>query len=148
MSRIYNGTKLGAPALVHTMTKGAEAARQAVRTHATKRKLGTYATNHEEPTVPEGGWPVPGNAAKLVALAEALGYTVKLAHGFVTLDAGKVNERKAPAVQVAGKSDRRGLGFRAVWAKGKAAHGILYERGGPRTGTPVGVTAVMERVGR
>jgi hypothetical protein len=151
MSRTYLGTTLGAPTPTHTMTESAEAARQAMREQRVERIVGKLVAKHEKPSVPSGGWPVPKSAQQLRLMAEALDYEVKILHGFYTMNAGKSNETKAPAVQVQGLDVRRGYGFRAVWVRGRAATDgcVWYERGvTPRTGQPMGVTALLERIGR
>lgn len=155
MPRNYNGAAAGlaAPALAHTLTESAEDARRAVRAHAIKKKTDALVTNiedHRPKPAPE--WPIPANAARLAAMATELDYEVRIVHGYATQNAGQVNESQDPAVQVAGKSTRAKVGFRAVWVrKGngwRAWRAQLYEPGDPPTGKAVTVTAVIERVGR
>lgn len=149
MSRIYNGTTLGAPRLAHTMTEGAEQARAAVRRHAVKKKADALVTKLPRRVDLDLKHPIPTGAQRLYDLAVALGYEVKIVHGYTKMNAGKVNETEVPAVMVGGKSNRRGLGFRCMWVRGKAYSGILYERGtGHPFGRSIGVTAVYERIER
>jgi hypothetical protein len=148
MSRVYNGTTLGAPAPVHTLTPAAEKAREAVRGYAIDKKVAAMVTDIADKRREVEAGVVPANAERLLKLASGIGYHARLIHGYVTMNAGQANEELAPAVMVAGKHDGRRTGFRSVWVRGKAYLGIWYEHGGPRTGTPVGVTGVMERLGR
>ncbi len=148
MPRNYIGApEFAAPVLAHTLTPSAEAARAAVRASAIDVKVGKLVTKvGPKPEVERG--PVPASAARLLALAQRVGFDpVALVHGHVTLDAGKVNERRVPAVQVAGRHAKRRVGFRATWAVGKAHVGVWYEPNvTPRTGVAVGVAEVTKRV--
>lgn len=150
MPRNYNGGGgLAAPALAHTLTESAEDARRAVRAHAVKKKADAMVTDiASHRPKPEPVHPVPANAARLAAMAAELDYEVKIVHGYATLNAGQANETVKPAVQVVGKSMRAKVGFRAVWAAGRAWQAQLYEPGDPPFGRKVTVTDVIERVGR
>lgn len=148
MPRIYNGTTFGAPSPVHTLTPAAEAARQAVRSHAVKRQVDALVTKISDARSVQPG-AVPAAADRLLKSALALGWEARLVHGYSTMYAGQTREELVPAVLVAGKHRDGTRGFRATWVRGRAAIGIWYERGvTPRTGDPIGVSAVVARVGR
>lgn len=133
----------------HWLTESAEAARAAVRSFASKRRSDRFVTGgFQRPAFERIEHPMPANARKLVELAKARGFEeVGVVHGYWRMNADKVNERKAPAVVVGTIDRKRGIGFRCVWADGKAALGTWYDAtpGAHRVEHP-GVTEVMARV--
>ena len=146
MSRIYTGTTLGAPRLVHTMTAGAEAARQAVRDHRTKIKAEALVTKHAGKPEADQTLPLPSGAEKLLRVALALGYEARARHGYVTMNAGQSNEELAPAVLIGGIHRKKRVGFKATWVRGRAFTGLWYT-GRAWPAEVVGVTEVGYRVG-
>lgn len=146
---LYNAdARLAAPTPRHWLTTSAEAARRAVSSFAWRKRHGGNAplVTVREANVPLA--PVTTSARRLVEAAKVAGLEVMLVHGAQTVNAGKSNEAKAPAIQVAAWSIERGVGFRATWVRGKAAIGIWYEAGvTSRAGEACGVAAVIARVG-
>ena len=142
--RNYNvGGRFAAPALAHTMTESAEQARQAVRQAGKRKREAKLVTAHPK----RHSGHIPPAAERFVQLALTHGFRVKVVEGWATVNHGKSNEAKREAVQVAGIDKAKRRGFRATWVNGKAGMGIWYEAGvTPRTGHPVGITSVAERI--
>ncbi len=141
---IYNAdARLAAPAPRHTLTKSAGKARAAVTAYARRKKDGELVTKHPK----RHSGIVPAAAERFVQLAMVAGWRVKVVEGFATMNAGKANEHRVEAIQVAGIDQAKRRGFRATWVAGKAGMGIWYEAGiTPKTGQPVGVAGVVLRV--
>ena len=144
MPRTYiEAPTLGAPALPHTMTPAAEAAREAVDRYVHARNLdrimSTIVTLHGRPK----RTPIPANAERLRRTAQAKGFEVRVGTGHRVMNAGKRNESNAFAWTVAGMDRLKGVGFRAVWVGGKAHEGHWYTTDG---GQDVGVSGVTDRL--
>jgi hypothetical protein len=141
----YNlDARLAAPTQRHTMTKSAEAARQAVRSFAVRKKAEKLVTRHGDTRAPVEH-PIPRNATTMRKTAEALGFEVRIVHGWQAKNAGQVNERMAPAVSVDGINRKRRVGFRATWVDGKAAFGRWRDVAGWHDDN---VTGIAERIGK
>lgn len=143
MAVYANAPTFGYPPPAHTLTESAEAARRSVRALRVERVVDKIVVKRDA-VVPDEGWPVPAAASRLAKLAAELGFEVRVAHGWRTLNAGRSNEGKSPAVQVAGLDSQRG--FRATWANGKAIGALWYEPGvAPQS---LSVTQLNQRIGR
>jgi hypothetical protein len=142
---LYNEAPLIAtPARLHTLTESAEKARQAVRSYAHRKRQGELVSKHpKRETVTH---PIPTRAARLLKTALALGFEARIMHGWQTVNAGRKDERKAPAVRVGGQHRGKRVAFSATWVDNRAAVGLWYDR--PGSGHNIGVAEVAKRVGK
>lgn len=138
MAPLYNvDARIAAPIRLHTLTPGAESARNAVHEYRRRQRDASLVTKHPQPHAEV----VPKSARDLEAAALAAGFEVRIGFGYWVMNEGKSNERKAEACRIEGLIAGR-VGFQAVWVEGAAKLGLWRE---PRA-VDIGVLGIKARV--